>query len=656
MLCNDPPNEKFPKLFEPGYIGKLRIKNRIIKAPTLTCFASRDGCVTQRMINHYAQLAQGGSGLIIVEYTYVDDIASKSAQCQLGVSSDEHRPGLQWLASTIKANGSSACLQIAHAGREKFLGTPPIKAPSRIPWEEIYEVKAFPPEELTFEETRQIVEAFGEAALRAKQAGFDMVEVHGAHGYLITNFLSPRFNRRTDWYGGDLKNRMRILLEIVNSIREKTGPNFPLSVRLSGTDYEENSITIEETKNVAQVLQKLGVNIIHVSGGDHHTYDKQVAPVYGPLGNNVWCAEEISKVVTIPVIASGSITTPELAEKILAEGKADFISFGRPLLADPCFPLKARENRPEDIRPCIRCLDGCVTRGVMVGSVSCSVNSTLGREGESKIVRLNKGKRVAIVGGGPAGMEAARVAALRGHKVTLFEKRQLGGMLIEASVPEFKADLRKLIDYLSVQVKKGGVEIVFRDVAAQVIKEGEFDACIVATGATPRIPDVPGTDKPLVVGGLEVLQGAKMGKNIVVVGGGRIGRDVALFLAEQGKRVVITTRRKDIAQGMNRGEQLAYFQRLSKRDVEIRAGLHLEEITDNGIVVRDTRGEKSDIKGDNVVLATGLVPNRGLYDELAGTPGLQVYAVGDCVEPRSIFDAIHEGFYAAIGTFDDGLD
>ncbi len=643
MLQHTTYNPNFPKLFEPGSIGELWLKNRIIKAPIVTGFATRDGCVTDRMIRYYREVSRGGAGLVIVENSYIDNRASKSIPCQLSSSHDEHRPGLLWLATAIKSNGAKACLQLGHAGRQKFLQMSPMKAPSRVPWEETYKAGMPAPEELTFEEIGEIVESFGNAAVRAKQTGFDMVEILGCHGYLVTNFLSPLTNRRTDWYGGHLENRMRFLLEVVDNIFKKVGKRYPLSVRLNGTDYEEGGITIEETKRVAIALEKTGVGTIHVSGGVHNTGHMIHAPTYGPLATNVWAAEELKRAVSIPIIASGSITTPQLAEMILVQGKADFVSLGRPLLADPYFPIKAQEGRPEDIRPCIRCLDGCIARGLAIGSIRCTVNARLGREDEFRIAPADITRKVAVIGGGPAGMEAARIAALRGHQVTLFEKRKMGGTLIEASTPEFKSDIRGLIDYLSTQIRKGDVQVVNKEATSQIIEDGKFDTVIVATGATSAVYDVPGMNRRHVVAALDVYRGAKTGNHVIVVGGGMIGCDVALYLAEQSKTVTITTRRNDIASGMNKSERLAYFERLSKQTVEIKTGVHLEEVTERGIIVRERAGSKSEIEGDHVVLAPGLIPNRGLFDELAQMPNVKVYAVGDCADPRTIFDAIHEG-------------
>jgi len=646
MLQKKPLNARFPKVFEPGYIGKLQLKNRLVRAPCVPRLATPDGYVTQRTIAHYRELARGGAGLVIVECSYVDDIASQVTPCEIGISRGDHRPGLTWLATTIKANGAKAGLQLVHAGVQRFTRRGPVKSASPVPWVTLHAEGAPLPEELTVGEIKTIINAFGAAALRSKSVGFDMVEVHAGHGYLISNFLSPHYNKRTDLYGGDLKNRMRFLLEVVDNIRQKTGPDYPLSIRLSGVDHEEESpITMEETIETVKALEKASVDAIHMSGGDHEHMDKEVVSMYWPQGYHVWCAEEAKKVLNIPVIAAGGINSPELAENILEEGKADFIGLGRPLFADPCFPLKAEEGRPEDIRPCIRCGD-CQNRGIDLGSVQCAVNVALGNEDEFKMMSpAVQPKKVAVIGGGPAGMECATVAALRRHEVTLFEKRRLGGMLVEASFPDFKADIRRLINYLSIQVKKAGVKIVEGKATSQIIKDGRYDVAVVATGGMPWFPNVAGADKPFVIGVLDVLHNVETGKNVIIVGGGMIACDVALFLAEKGKKVTITTRGDKIARDMTTISRLAFFERLRNQDVEIRTGVHLDEIVDGGIVVSDRSGVKSEIKGDTVVLAGGLKPNRQLFDELVQLPELEVYAIGDCVEPRTIFDAIHEGHW-----------
>lgn len=638
--------ESFQKLFEPGYISKLRLKNRLTRAAMYTAFGALDGSVTERIIRHYCELAQGGAGLVIVEFSYIDTKSSKSNYCQLSVADDEYIPGLAWLAMTIKQNGARAGLQISHAGGQRYVTTPSKKVPSRVAWEAIYSKGDSPPEELTFEEIREVVENFGDAALRAKKACFDMVEVHGCHGYLISEFLSPITNMRTDRYGGTLENRMHFLIEIIENIRKKVGSDYPLSVRLNGSEYLEGGITIDETIETAKVLEQNGVNVVHISGGTHQNSDTLVVPTYWPLGYHVWAAEKVKKAVGIPVIASGSITTPGLAEEILKNMRADFISLARPLLADPHFPKKAQEGRSEDIAPCIRCNYGC--QGRPEGAVTCAVNIAAGRENDFRIKKAIKPKRVTVIGGGPAGMEAARVATMMGHEVTLFEKRMMGGMLIEASVPEFKADIRLLIKYLSVQLEKLGVKIINTEANAEVIKKSGANTVIIAAGATQIVPDVPGAGKNIVVEAMEVLNGAKVGKEVLVVGGGLIGCETALFLAEQKKKVTIVEILDQILPEVQVvSSRKALVESLDKQSVTIKTNTRLEEITDDGIIVSDMEGRKSKLKGDAVVFALGLKADDKLYNQLISLPDIDVYCVGDYVEPRKIYDAIHEGHLIA---------
>lgn len=640
----------FPRLSEPGCIGNIRLKNRIIKAPQHTGLCNPDGSVTERMLRHYKELAGGGPAMVIVEYAWVDNDASKASPCQLGISSIEHVPGLSLLAQTIQANGARAGIQISHAGRQMFTLSQP-KAASAVPWEEVYAQGCPAPQELTFGEILQIVKDFGQAAKRAQIADFDLVELHACHGYLISNFLSPHTNKRTDWYGGSLENRMRFLLEVVAEIKRQVGPDYPISVRLSGTDYEPDGHTIEETIELAKRLEALGVAVIHMSGGNHHQTIHEVSPMGMPLAYNVWAAEAVKKEIRLPVIASGSINLPALAESILADGKGDFIALGRPMWADAEWARKAIEGRPEDIRPCIRCNDGCMARGDHLGkTIGCSVNVAVCREEEFKIAKAMNPRRVAVVGGGPAGMEAARVCALKGHTVTLYEKRELGGALIEAALPEFKApDLKPLIEYLKTQVAKLPIEVSRAEATLEDLKSGRYDVVIVAAGATPlALEDVRGIDDPKVVTAGRVLHGeVTVGRTVAVIGGGIVGTEVGLVLAEQGKSVVFVEMLDTFMNNITVDEKQVYERRFTDLDVTIHTGQRLEAVTGTGITVIDRFGRRTQIAADSVVLAAGFRSNRCLVEGLRDDPKLLVFDAGDCVRPRKIFDAIHEGHLAA---------
>ncbi|MFH1651963.1 MAG: FAD-dependent oxidoreductase [Chloroflexota bacterium] len=647
----------FPKLFQPGKIGRLELANRVVKAPMLSCLATEDGVVTDRLIQHYVSQTSGGTGLIIVEASTVNERGSQAVPFELGSSDDRFLPGLTALAKAIHDAGGRAALQISHGGILRILGAPklskPILVPSPVPDNEplmpIFKANNMIPEALTFEDVIQTIQDFGNAARRVQAAGYDMVEVHGAHGFLINNFLSPITNRREDRFGGSPEKRMNFLLEIIDDVRKKVGPDFPVCVRLSGSEYEKDGYDIDFTIALARELEKRGVNALHLSGGNHHRRFNTNSPMSIPTGWNVWAAEAVKKAVKIPVMASGSITTPELAEDILASGKADFITLGRPLFADPAWTKKAQEGRPEDITPCIRCLDGCLYRSNMrAAPAQCTVNGDLGREGRFPVPPAEKKKRVAVAGGGPAGLEAARVCALRGHEVTLYEPRELGGTLLEISVPDFMADLRLLIKYYAAQMKKLDVKVVKEKATAAGLKKGNFDTVVVAVGGVPVKPDVPGIDLPLVTGVLDVLSGkARTGQRVVVVGGGVEGAQVGLWLAEQGKEVTFVEERPAFMMGVWLTDKAVYAERFAKQKVTPLTGTRLTAIKEKSVAVIDKEGKPREIPTDSVVLALGLAPNPQLQEELSGEKGLEVHGVGDCVFPRKIFEAIRTGFSTA---------
>ena len=641
----------FPNLFKEGKIGNLTISNRVVKAPQSTGLSNMDGTVSERLIRHYKRLAQGGAGLIIVEYAFVDNEASKSAHNQLGISSNEHISGLAWLASTIKEAGAVAGIQIEHCGRQKFLGTHPILAPSRLPWPTLYERTGIVPEEITLEQIKQVVEAFGDAALRAKQAGFDLVEIHGAHGYLITNFLSTHTNKRTDLYGGSLENRMRFLVEIVQNIKAKVGDDYPVTVRLSGTDYQPDGMGIEETIQIAKKMEQLGLCAIHVSGGDHPQMIHQVTPMLLDVCHNTWAAEAVKKEVNIPVIASGSITLPRYAEDIIKTGKGDFVGLGRPLWADPDWANKAKHGEPEAIKPCIRCNDGCLERTFYnFRAISCTVNPGAGREGDIEIETAPVKKKVAIIGGGPSGMEAARVSALRGHDVTLFEKRELGGALIEAGAPQFKSDLIPLREYYINQMKQLDVKVIYEECTFENIVKREFDSVIVAVGGKRIEANIPGITKSSVIHALDlVYQRKETGNQVVVIGGGLVGVEAALYLArEQNREVTIVEMADSIMRDVGHSEGIVYQQMLEESNIQILTSEKLDEIYDNVVVTSNQYGQKKEIPADNVVIAMGITSNNELVQQLKANTELEIYAIGDAVKPAKFYDAIHAGFHTAV--------
>ena len=634
---------KFKKLFEPGYIGKMRVKNRIIQAPMGTSFSRPDGSATPRLWNYYRERARGGTGLIIVEYAFVDNKGSQTCYGQLGIYDDSLIPGLSTLARVIKENGARAGIQINHGGGQRYLKREVLVAPSRMHYGR---ADNRIPTEATVEEIQQIVKDFGEAAWRAERAGFDMVEIHGAHGYLLTEFFSPHTNTRKDMYGGSPENRMRIFLEVFESVKRNVSRGFPIGIRINGSEYIEDGITIEDTIVLARELERAGINYLHVSGGTRRGVGS-VVPMLRPLALHVPLAEAVKKVVKIPVFACGALTTPQIAEEILEKGKADFVTLARPQLADPQWANKSKGGKDEDITPCIRCNE-CMARGAHIyRTVSCTVNATAGFEDELKIFPVAKPKKIAVIGGGPGGMEAARVAALRGHQVTLYEQRdQLGGYIIDGSVPRFKKDLLRLINYLTTQMKKSGVKVLLGTKATvQTIEQQGFDAVILATGSRPLIPDVRGIEKECVVTAVDVLRGKPVGKNVIVGGGGLVGCEMALFLAEAGKKVRILEMLDEVALGVEGETKQALFEGFAKHGVEMNAGLMLEEVNDGYVVAVDRFGKKYKFETETLVAAFGYVSSNDLLGAFEKS-NIEVYPVGDCMEPRKIYDAIHEGFSA----------
>jgi 2,4-dienoyl-CoA reductase-like NADH-dependent reductase (Old Yellow Enzyme family)/thioredoxin reductase len=631
-------------LFKPGTIGTMQLRNRIIMAPMATLFANDDGSVSERLCRYYEERAKGGVGLIIVETTAVSREGKGHAR-MLGVHSDELIPGLRRLVESTHRHGVPIVLQIYHAGRQttaEAAGGQPV-APSAI----ACPIMKVIPRELTTEEVERLVDAYAEGARRAKEAGFDAVEIHGAHGYLICQFLSAHSNKRTDKYGGDLEGRMRFALNIVARAKEKVGADFPMLFRVSAQEYVPDGLTLDQTRILAQRLQDAGIHCLDISAGNYEAMRMMIQPGSLPRGCLVPLAEEIKKVVNMPVTVAGRISDPVLANDIIQQGKADFVSLGRPLLADPELPNKAKEGRLEDIRMCTACYHCFDTEVGSAQPLTCAINATVGKEGEAIPLSAPRRKKVVVVGGGPAGMEVARVAALRGHTVILYEQEQaLGGQLIMASIPPGKAELATTIRFLSVQLSKLGVEVRLGQKATlESIAQMKPDVVVVATGSSTVLPNIEGAGLPHVAMARDVIIGkTEVGQKVVVAGGGRVGCETALLLASRGKDVTLV---RMTGQGRLAGDTGVFSRRLLLTDlrqapIAVEADSHVERITEEGVII-GKNGQLTQVKADSVVLSPMPSPDRQLAEQLKDAVP-ELYTIGDAAEPHGIADAIHEGF------------
>jgi len=627
-------------LFSPFSVETLEIKNRIVMPPMATNYASPEGFATERLIAYYVERARGGVGYITVEHTGILQ-QGKAHSNMLLISSDEHASRIKTMIDAVHHAGGKIVVQINHAGRQTSSAVTgsPIVGPSPISCPTLDEV----PRELSVGEIEQIIEAFTLAAQRVKNAGADGVELHMAHGYLICSFLSPFSNRRTDQYGGDVQGRARLAREVLKSVRKRVGPDFPIICRLSGDEYVDGGLRIDETKQIAQILEKEGANALHISACNRASGYLNQPPYYVEEGIFVHLAHAIKSAVSIPVITVGRIRNPTMADGILRDGKADLVSMGRALIADPHMPNKAKEGKLEEINSCISC-NRCI-QTLRKEAVRCAVNPEAGNEYRFKISKTDRPKKVWIIGGGPGGLKAAEIAALRGHQVTIFERdRTLGGRLRLAAIPPKKDVWNDFLGYLEGRVRGLGVTLELgKEFTAGMLGVDKPDAVIVATGAVPLVPDWKGMEESGALSVDDVLsEEVDLGKSILVVGAGGIGAELADYVSEMGKEVTLVEMLEEIASDLVVHLKHYLSQRLAEKGVTILTSTKVKELGKGYAVVEDASGARKIDGFDTIVLAVGSKPDDRIAKSLEGkVPELHV--IGDASEPREALEAVYEG-------------
>lgn len=637
---------KYEKIFARGRIGSLDLKNRIVLPPMGTNMASYTGEATDEIIRFYTERAKGGCGLIITEITRIDDVTGVGMTGQLSVTSGKFVRKLVQLTDAVHQYDSKIFLQLHHPGREissRSLGGVQPVAPSPIPCKVVGEM----PRELTTEECEDLIRKFVSGAVFAKMAGFDGVELHAAHGYLLNQFLSPYTNKRTDRFGGDAEGRLTFIREIIQGIQRSCGKAFPVSVRLTCDEFVEGGITLADAVWIVRRLEEIGIAAIDVSAGIYESGYASIEPQGLPEGWKKHLAAEIKKNVSIPVIAVNNIKYPATAERYLEEGVCDFIGIGRGQIADPEWGNKAKAGRDDELRKCLGCMYcfNCLGR---LHPIECAVNPIVGREGKFNEDTLKKnggGKAVVVVGGGPAGMQAALVCAKRGYKVTLLERTgRLGGTVNLAAIPPHKEMLAELIKTQTLELELAGVDVRLNtEATVELIRSFEPYGVIVAAGGTPIVPNIPGIDMDHVCTAEQVLSGQVQvkGEKVVVVGGGVTGLETAEVLAANHS-VTVVEMAKGVGTSLYATVRLLLLGRLQAAGVKIMTEQKLAQITADEVIL--TRGKTEELcclQADAVVLAMGVRPERTLADQIMAEFDHVTY-VGDVSRTGQIADAMRE--------------
>jgi 2,4-dienoyl-CoA reductase-like NADH-dependent reductase (Old Yellow Enzyme family)/thioredoxin reductase len=642
---------RFPQLFSPMKLGPYTLRNRIESAP-MGVHGTPRGYITPEGTAYYELRAKGGAAIVTLGESMVDSTGTSH-----GRITPLDDPGiLHSLINTtdaIKRHGAVPSIELLHAGIRSRTQRPDGTVYGPSAGTSYYGKQII---EMGEPEIEQVVNAFGDAAEMAKLGGVQMCMIHGGHGWLLSQWFSPLHNHRKDRYGGSIENRARIALMIIEDIRKKCGPNFPIEIRLSGDEFTEGGMKLEETVELVKTLDGK-VDLIHVSAAtfNDRTAGLRMFPsMFLPRGCNVYLAEAIKKAVKTPVNTVGALNDPAHMEEILESGKADMITLGRALLADPYLPEKARKGNEEDITPCIRC-NYCISQNFTPyvkyprGVVRCVVNPIIGREYESRFVQTSGGKKkVMVVGGGPGGMQAAITAADRGHEVILCEKsKRLGGTLVYAEREYFKEDTKKLTEVLIRRVHKRPIRLMMdTEVTPEVVREISPDVLITAVGAEPIIPDIPGVKNKNVVVAASMYDEDAIGKKIVVIGGGLVGCEEGLHLAHKGKEVTILEMLEKAAADAPYLHWLGLMRELEK-SVRLETRVKCTRVTEGGVFAVNEKGEERFYEADTILLAVGLKPRTEMVESLRNCVP-DFCAIGDCLQPATVMEAIHMGYFSAM--------
>jgi 2,4-dienoyl-CoA reductase-like NADH-dependent reductase (Old Yellow Enzyme family)/thioredoxin reductase len=643
---------EYKKLFTPFKIGSMEVKNRIVFSPIGINASNIDGIISNDEIDYYEERARGGAGMIIMGAQFISkDIAQGPLS---GILEYTYvMPQLTTICEAVQRYGSKIVAQLCcGTGRDTFPnenGEPPMSA-SAIPAAYNQEVNCRP---MSYDDIQDVIKKFANSAKLVKDAGFDAIEIHGHAGDLIDQFMSPIWNKREDEYGGTDEKRARFPIEIVRSIRNAVGPDMPILFRISLDHRFEGGRTIEDSMHLIKLLEEAGVDAIDIDAGSSEAIDYVFPPAYLGDACMEYLCEPARRSVNIPILNSGN-HTPETAVRLIESGNADFVMFGRPLIADPQMPNKLINGKREDVRPCIRCNQGCIGRvATRFAKLSCSVNPQACNEERFRIKPTKAPQNVVIIGAGPSGLEAARVAAIEGHKVTLFEKETvIGGQLAATSTPVFKKQLHKLIDWYGVQLKKLKVDLKLNwEASVDDDILAECDKIIIGTGAVPIQPMIPGIDGSNVVNIIQAHKNKELlnGENVVICGGGLSGCDSALELAvKEGKKVTIVEMEDAIAKDALFVNAVSLIPMLAKAGVTIYTNSKVTAIDSEGVYVQKDDGTYEFIKADNVITAFGMRKNNKLAEEIKAKYHIKTRVIGDCEKVGEVSTAVRMGFFAAL--------